>query len=162
MTYHMTCNWLLNSVIFDLFAMNSFTKWSSAMPPASKPRESWKINPGLLRNTSSFSMLCNLRREIVSSTQTIKGGFHTCNVGKTTDVSIWSWNSASATMEVCYRATSHLVPFAIEYLWLFWCVADLLKDGHPACIGSAYDEYTKAVNLLHNFIASTLGLWSQT
>jgi hypothetical protein len=71
----MTCNWLLSSVIFDLFAMNSFTKCISAMPPASKPRESWKINPGLLWNTSSFSMLCDPCWEDVSSTEIIKGGF---------------------------------------------------------------------------------------
>ena len=71
----MTCNWPLSSVIFDLFAMNSFTKCISAMPPASKPRESWKINPGLLRNTSSFSMLCDPRWEDVSSTEIIKGDF---------------------------------------------------------------------------------------
>ena len=71
----MTCNWFLSAFLFDLFAMNSFTKCISAMPPASKPRESWKINPGLLWNTSSFSMLCDPRWEDVSSTEIIKGGF---------------------------------------------------------------------------------------
>ena len=44
--------------------MNCFTFLSSSSPPASKPRESWKTNPGLLLNTSSFSMLCIPRWEI--------------------------------------------------------------------------------------------------
>ena len=66
-THHMTCNCSLRSTIFDLSIMNCFTLLSSSTAPASKPRESWKTNPGLLLNTSSLLTSCIPRWENISS-----------------------------------------------------------------------------------------------
>ena len=62
------------------------------------------------------------------------------------------------SMLILCRANVYFISFAVEYLWLLYRIADLLKDGRLACIRSAYDENTKAANLLPNFVGSTVGL----
>jgi hypothetical protein len=54
--YHIACTWRSSFFSFERWVTKSFTAFNSALPPASKPRESWKMNPGLLRNTISFSI----------------------------------------------------------------------------------------------------------
>ena len=55
--YQIACNWSRSFVCFARWAMKSFTMRNSESPPASKPRESWNMKPGLLLNTISFSIL---------------------------------------------------------------------------------------------------------
>ena len=54
--YHIACTWRSSFFSFERRETKSFTASNSAFPPASKPWESWKMNPGLLRNTISFSI----------------------------------------------------------------------------------------------------------
>ena len=48
------------------FLIKEFTVSVSLREPDSNPRESWKMNWGLLLNMSSLSMLCSPRCEKVS------------------------------------------------------------------------------------------------
>ena len=54
------------------------------------------------------------------------------------------------SMLILCRANVYFISFAVEYLWLLYRIADLLKDGRLARIRSAYDENTKGTSLLSN------------
>ena len=53
----MACNWSLTRFSRDRWAIKFCTISNSSSPPASKPRESWNMNPGLLLNINWRSTL---------------------------------------------------------------------------------------------------------
>ena len=93
-THHIACSCSPISIVFERCSIKFLTVSSSDVLPASKPQESWKINPGLLSNINSFSMLWFPRYTpwvLVDS----KLVWITCAVEFSSDKSIYSQNNHS-------------------------------------------------------------------
>ena len=63
---HMACSCEDKSLLPARLVMNKFTVSVSSREPDSNPRESWKMNCGLLLNTSWSTISCSPRCEKVS------------------------------------------------------------------------------------------------
>ena len=63
-TYQIAWSCSFTSFAFERCAMNPWTRFNSQSSPASKPRESWNIKPGLVSNIIALWISCSPRYSV--------------------------------------------------------------------------------------------------
>lgn len=144
-TYHIACTWSDSSLLFARSAIKDFTFSNSATPPASNPRESWKMNPGLLLNTISFLISCSPRWSSFRSMSPTD--WDNVPLPKAGAPIAWSAGGPPSVSIKIFPYAAHLLSLAIIYNWFLRGVTDFLQNSCLSGVGSAYDEDAEATTL---------------
>ena len=167
LTHQMTWSCSFRFVVFECCSMNSWTSFNSWASPASNPRESWKMKPGLPLNIISFWMSCSPRCGVgillnISHWYTNHSEFLTFKDGLRADDSIWDYWQWMSVSGIKFHDMPHLFTIRTEDCRFFRSVAESLQDCRLACVSPPDHKDTESRKLCWyflNLLCSELRLW---
>lgn len=157
-----SCSFTL--LVLERRSINDWTMFNSAVSPDSKPRESWKIKPGLPSNIIWFSISCSPRCDvrilIEHKEYQYAHGPPTLMDPSRVDESIWD-HEVWPSVFINFDYIPHLFTIRTENYRISRCIADFSQERCLARVGSPNHEdaeLIKSRSYFLNLLISELGV----